>query len=279
MNKYKILAVIVVYNPELSLLLKNINALINNVDGLLIWNNSPNNFDAASLTKLYNKIVIKSCGKNIGISKALNFAWHFARKHNYDYLLTMDQDSIWINLKGFLKKIQSFNDKKNIFGPEYSISKHTYINESACRITSGMLVPIVILNEIGGYYNDFMIDGIDIELCYRAREHGYKVYNISGSTLDHHAGLNIRCKFIWIHFYSDGYNPIRINGIIRNHLIIFKRYKIEWKIKCAILRRYYFIMPIKILLGEKNKIKKISAYFKGLYEGITDSYIELNKEL
>lgn len=277
MDKYNILAVIVIYNPDEELLIRNINAIINNVKGILVWNNSPENFDASFLTVQYNKIKVKSCGSNIGISKALNFAWHYARNNEYDYLLTMDQDSVWINFSGFLEKFISFEDKLNIFGPEYKLSESEYISEGEYRITSGMLVPISLLDEIGGYYEDFMVDGIDVELCYRAREYGYHVYYISGSTLEHHAGLNIQCRFLWIKFYSDGYTPNRIYGIIRNHLIIYKRFKIGVKMRNATFFHYYLKMPIKILLGEKNKLKKLIAYLKGLYGGITHTYTELNR--
>ncbi len=273
----KILAVIIVYNPDVELLLKNIDALIDDVKGLLIWNNSPDNFDASFLIGLYNKIVVKSHGENIGISRALNIAWHFAKDNNYDYLLTMDQDSVWVNFKSFLTQVFSFTDKENIFGPEYRLYENNNINEGEYRITSGMLVPLVLLDEIGGYYEDFVIDGIDVELCYRAREHGYKVYYVSNSTLKHHAGLNIPCKFLWLSFYSYGYSPKRIYEIIRNHLIIYKRYNVGRRMRNATLFRYYLMMPIKIIFGEKNKLKKLSAYFNGLYKGLFDTYVEIKK--
>lgn len=273
MNSIKILAVIIVYNPDINLLLKNIKALIENVHGLLIWNNSPNNFDANSLVKLDDKIIVKSYNDNIGISKALNIAWHYAKDNKYDYLLTMDQDSVWINFKGFLEKFYSFADKVNIFGPEYDLQNNVNsICEREYRITSGMLVPLELLDKIGGYYEDFVIDGIDVELCYRAREYGYKVYYIGGSTLEHHAGLNLCCRFLFFKFYSDGYSPMRIHGIIRNHLIIYKRYKVGRMMRNATFIRYYLKMPIKILFGEKNKLRKLSAYFNGLYKGILDKY-------
>ena len=148
MNSIKILAVIIVYNPDINLLLKNINALIENVHGLLIWNNSPNNFDANSLVKLDDKIIVNSYNDNIGISKALNIAWHYAKDIKFVYLLTMDQDSVWINFKGFLEKFYSFADKVNIFGPEYDLQNNVNsICEREYRITSGMLVALELLDK------------------------------------------------------------------------------------------------------------------------------------
>lgn len=277
MTKPKILSVIIIYNPDLDLLKRNIDALINHVDNLVIWNNSPEKFKEDLISSDgAGRLLFFSEGSNLGISKALNTVWHYAQQNGYDYLLTMDQDSVWVNLEGFLERVFSFKECLNIFGPEYSLCEAGSFTEKEYRITSGMLVPIKILNEIGGYYTDFYVDGVDVELCYRAKEHGYKVYNVSGSMLEHHAGSNLHCKFLWHQFYSDGYSPKRIFGIIRNHLIIYKRFKIGKLERDYILHHYYIMMPIKIILGEKEKWSKLKSFIKGIYRGVVDSYIEIN---
>lgn len=272
MVKPKILAAIVVFNPDLSLLKRNIKAIVNDVDRILIWNNSPECFDLNSLRSLNVFVEVCSCGENIGISKALNHAWRYARQNSYSYLLTMDQDSVWINFKGFLNNVFSFENPNNIFGPEYRLVHGDCIREGEYRITSGMLVPIAILDKIGGYYEKFVVDGIDLELCYRAREYGYKVYYVAGSTLEHRAGSNLHCNFMGVHFCSDGYSPFRILGIIRNHLIVFRRFNVGIKMKKAIIFHYYIKMPIKILFGEADKGDKLIAYLRGVYRGLMDSY-------
>ena len=271
-----VLAVIVIYNPEEILLLRNIRAIIKFIDHLLIWNNSPDNYDAECLKDLSDKIEVKHVEKNIGISKALNAVLRYAKENGYDYLLTMDQDSVWINFEGFLQKVFSLEDTMHIFGPEYCLTDEETIREYEYRITSGMFLPVALLDKIGGYYEDFEIDGIAVELCYRAREHGYKVYNISGSTLEHHAGSNLQCRFLWHSFFSDGYSPKRIYGIIRNHLIIYRRFNVGKRERDDTFWYYYVKMPIKILLGEEGKIKKILSYVMGLYRGLVDNYVEIN---
>lgn len=266
-----ILAVIIVYHPDVDLLRRNINAIIGSVDRVLIWNNSPTEFKETDSQIENEKIVFLSEGDNIGISKALNIAWAYAQNNRYDYMLTMDQDSVWINFDGFLKKVFAFNDINNIFGPEYEFLESDNFREDEYRITSGMFLPTSILNNIGGYCEEFMVDGIDVELCYRARTHGYRVFNVSGSTLEHHPGSHIECNFLNIKFVSDGYSPFRIYGIIRNHMMIFKKYKVGFRPFYYTLKHYYIMMPIKILLGERNKKEKLTAYLKGFYDGLKNT--------
>lgn len=266
--EYRILAIVIVYKPDLPLLKRNITAFKNDVDCLIIWNNSPEFCDEKTFEFESVKILYHTEGHNVGISKALNYAWIYARKNKYDYLLTMDQDSVWVNFKGFLNKVFSFENPNNIFGPEYDFREEVKFREYEYRITSGMFLSIDILNAIGGYCKNFMVDGVDVELCYRAREHGYRVYNISGSTIEHHAGSHLICNFLGYRFISDGYSPFRIYGIICNHLMIFKRYKVGWRAFYYIIKHYYIMMPIKILLGENDKKKKLTAYIKGICDGI-----------
>ena len=68
------------------------------------------------------KIEYVGCGDNVGISRALNFAWEYANDNDYDGILTMDQDSIWDNLGQFLSKIEVSPLKESaIFSPNQGI--------------------------------------------------------------------------------------------------------------------------------------------------------------
>lgn len=265
-----LLAVVLTYFPDKTLLLENVNAFIDYVDKVVIWNNTPNDVthDSCKLAITSDKIIYKGIGENIGISKALNYVWNYAADKGYDYLLTMDQDSVWVNLESFMKQVLAFENKCNIFGPEFKLNECCSIKEGDYRITSGMLIPIKVLNRIGGYCERFLIDGIDVELCYRAKQFGYKTYYVSGATLRHHAGSHLECRFCGYNFISDGYSASRIYEIIRNHVWIYKKYDVKLVSFKYVFKHYYIEMPIKILLGENKKKEKIWAYFKGLFDGL-----------
>ena len=85
---------------------ENIGILLRYVDHILVWENMPKT-DAVRYKVVDSpKIEYVGCGDNVGISRALNFAWEYANDNDYDGILTMDQDSIWDNLGQFLSKIE-----------------------------------------------------------------------------------------------------------------------------------------------------------------------------
>ena len=99
----KVLAIVVTYYPEKHLICNNIEAFIDNVDKVLIWENTPQE-ECNKYRFLVNE-KIEYCGDgNNSISKALNYGWKYARENGYNYLLTMDQDSVWVNFPLFLDK-------------------------------------------------------------------------------------------------------------------------------------------------------------------------------
>ena len=97
----KILAIVVTYYPERDLLEKNISAYIEYVDKVLIWENTPEEYKLQYRFVEHKKV--EYCGDGINsISHALNHAWKYAIENGYDYLLTMDQDSLWADFSSFL---------------------------------------------------------------------------------------------------------------------------------------------------------------------------------
>lgn len=272
MHTMKILAIIVTYYPSKRLLVKNVRSFVDNVDKLLIWENTPQE-TKYSYRFIEESEKIQYCGENEnkGISYALNFAWQYAKRNGYDYLLTMDQDSYWAFFDDFLYSVKKFvaGGELGIWAPchspvyvedEYLLSDHV--------ITSGTLVPISILDVVGGYNTDFFVDGIDVDLCYRASEAGYKSYYVNNCFLIQRFGDRVsKCIFFRI-VNSSNYSPFRLYGILRNHIIIMRKYNIVSSLRKRIIGIYIIRFTIKILLVEKNKWEKIKAILSGIYDGI-----------
>ena len=92
----KVGAGIVLYNPEISLLKKDIQAIINQVDKICLFDNKSENIEEIEKNfKPYKKITIIRSSKNLGIAFGLNKLLNWANENKYEWLLTMDQDSIW----------------------------------------------------------------------------------------------------------------------------------------------------------------------------------------
>lgn len=275
----RILAIIVSYKPDEELLKRNVNALLPEVDHLIIWENMP---ESESLPyRYFNDEKITYCGEghNVGISKALNYAWHYAANNGYSYLLTMDQDSIWQNLHEFKHVIfKSSLCKSAIFAPTHhdNIIRQPFCELDYC-ITSGALVPIDVLNTIGGYNESFFVDGIDVELGYRAQKFGFKTLAVADCNLIHRPGMPSKVSFCGFKFMTKNYSPTRLYGITRNFTILHRLYPEKKYVSYQLYHIFLWKYSVRILFGESKKKEKLIAIFKGYIDGLTYGKMKFKK--
>lgn len=264
----KILAVVVTYYPEEEMLTNNIQAFINEVDKVIIWENTPESEKLRYRYIQHEKVEYLGDGIN-SISRALNYAWRYARENGYGYLLTMDQDSIFLDFPSYKNTVMSnCLGHDAIYGPNID-SSGSFVNpieEKPYTMTSGMMLPVSVLNAIGGWNEFFKIEGLDIDLCLKARQKGIMTYVIRDSILKHQLGHPILVSF-WGHkvLYSS-YSPKRLYNIYKNHIILLRKYKSDEQKKefC-----FYHIRrtPRNVILFEDEKISKLWSILKGVVMG------------
>ena len=85
MESNKILAIVVTYYPEQDLLVRNVQAFIEHVSKVLIWENTPSPDKLQYRYVVHEKVEYYGDGIN-SISRALNFAWEYANENGFDYL-------------------------------------------------------------------------------------------------------------------------------------------------------------------------------------------------
>lgn len=270
----KILAIIVIYKPNEVDVINNILQFINEVDNLIIWKNSPsteiqNYFETK--TKFKNKIITLGNEINRGIAFPLNKAYEiFMNPSNeYSHLLTMDQDSKWINFKDYKRKISN-SSCNAIYTPivnnKVSIDKD-FLNIHSC-ITSGTIFTYEALKKIGKFNEQYSVDCVDYDFSFRANRKGVKIYKVNGSFMDQIFGIPISSKFL--NFKSYEYSAKRLFFITRNHIMIWRDYpdQINETMKKRILKDHIFGKLIKVLLIEDMKLKKIFFIIRGIISGI-----------
>lgn len=270
----RILAIVVTYFPERDLLNKNISAFINDVDKVLIWENTPESQKYQYRHIDYPKI--EYCGDGINsISHALNYAWKYAESNGYDYLLTMDQDSVWVNFNGFLQKtVRDANSLKGIWGPaivtnDNGSSLENNIIETDITITSGMLLHIDLINKIKGWNERFCIDCVDNEFCLKAKLMGVSIYQFRFSCTylmqryGHPRIVHIGKYYATLR--EDSYS--RLYSIYKSHIMLFrlfpefKKYRSDFKL--------HWVKKIKwVMIYEKDRFRKLAAIVKGIIEGL-----------
>lgn len=275
----KILAIVVLYNPDIKLLYKNISAFQQHVNKIILWNNSSNTMTTLRINQLAetsSKIIVMHQNENMGISVALNYGWSFAKEYGYNTILTMDQDSVFHNFPVFKNKVIDLWYKGHqcicgpICTPKTTCKTYDDFIEKKHIITSGMLVPIELLDKVGGYCEDFFVDGIDIDLCVKARKYNYKSLLYRGAYLTQIYGIPQSKRILGKTIHSSGYSPNRLREIFKNHIIIYRKYNYPLDILIHILYLYVLGFTIKgVLLIENNKKEKLKAICQGIKEGIS----------
>ncbi|MGL5931835.1 MAG: glycosyltransferase family 2 protein [Cetobacterium sp.] len=279
-----ICAVVVWYNPTKEMI-ENIKSYINFVDKVYIVDNSN-----LSNINLLENIDSKKCEyvsnlENLGIAKALNIACEKAIKEEYDWILTMDQDS-WFEQDGLEKYFGIVNKKIKdvaIFCPVYKYThnreilktKKITLKEISKVITSGNLVNLDVYLKVGKYNEDFFIDQVDFEFCKKIEKQNKKIIEVGSIFLNHSLGDSEEKKFLGKKILITNHSPIRRYYMSRNILYMIKRYP-ELRLKYLVFMCLEFI---KIIFFEKNVYIKIKYFRKGVldfYCNKRNKFIELN---
>lgn len=265
----KLFAVVITYYPDLIELKRNILRYLPDVDLLMIWENTPLKDRKAyhlDVSEYQDKVVFAGVEGNMYISYPLNYAIRYAKEKGFTHILTMDQDSCFEEGHFKLyKKIATVHDNLDIWGPNPNNIFQPIQKEPQSQnrlITSGNIINLKLFDKIGGFREDYKIDCVDFEFCYRAIRNGHCVYSVNSILIHQNFGNMIRTRF---KFNTYHYSPIRLYFMARNNVILHYEYP-EYGYRDIIT---YIIKPIpKIILTESNKVRKILFLFKGVYAGL-----------
>lgn len=264
----KILSIVFSYYPKENLLNNNVCAFINHVEKVLIWENTPDTEKCQYRFIVHDKV--EYCGDGINsISHALNYAWHYAQENGFDYLLTMDQDSVWENFQLFLARtVYSEYAPVGIWTPQVIERKLNNDYEEILQpITSGMLIKTDFISNIGGWNEIFSIDCVDDEFILKARLKGYKTYIIKDTRLKQNFGTPYQKNIFGRTRTLRNYPPKRLFNIFKNNIILIRLHPDVDYIRKN-FRKSWLLYIIIIVLFEKDKKAKIVAVIKGIVAGL-----------
>ncbi len=264
----KILVIVVTYYPEKELLERNVQAFIDHVDKVLIWENTPSPDKLEYRFIKHEKILY--CGDGINsISRALNYAWEYANENGFDYLLTMDQDSYFENFDYYLDKTIYCQDApEGIWTPQMNGEQVLKdYEEIDIPITSGMLASIDIVNKIGGWNESYTVASVDDEFFLQAHKYRIKKYKVQNASLLQRFGITQEVNIFGHKLELRNYGPQRLYDIYRNNIILIRKYpEIDY------LRKNFFHYWLKaivmVVLFEKQRFSKTSAIIRGIISGL-----------
>ena len=176
-------------------------------------------------------------GENKGLSIRLNEACQRAIADNFEYLLTMDQDSSFLeeNIDGYFKDILNFKGKEKVavYGLEYSKNDINDTTEKYIEvdhlITSASVMNLNLYKEIGGFDENLFIDGVDIDYCYSALTKGFKSIKFARNFFNHTLGVRTRRGSIFTLYLIKKnvsvHSSLRVYYMYRNMLYIKNKYE------------------------------------------------------
>lgn len=138
-------------------------------------------------------------GENTGLADALNRGCREALGAGYSWAVTFDQDSRIVD--DFLEQQIAcwhlsqqpvfllgcnYTDSADKGSPRFRGGR--YLEECRTVITSGSLMCLPVWRDLGEFRGDYFIDGVDHEICLRARQHGLVVARHGLQLMQHQIG-------------------------------------------------------------------------------------------
>jgi len=214
-------------------------------------------------------------GINAGLGRALNLGCAAALRDGFEWVVTFDQDSDFV--ADFLcQQIAAWQESASspfILGCNYTDGDSAdtprfragdYVVACKTVITSGCLMCLPAWDDLGKFRDDYFIDGIDHEICLRARSKGLVVSRHGRVLMKHRIGersVNLRV-FPYLH------SPVRKYYSMRNGIRNILRYATSepfWAIRKSATLAWEVVIA---LLFEPDRGKKMRAMFHGLRDGL-----------
>ncbi|MCD5470692.1 glycosyltransferase family 2 protein [Lactobacillus delbrueckii] len=270
-----IIAGVVTYNPRITLLQKNLSALRELVDRVIVVDNgSVNLTDIKKIIGGIGSISLIENQRNLGIARALNEIMETAIEYEYSWVLTMDQDSVVpTNLVSeYVKYLDSSVGMlcPIIFDRNKNQLPTTYLGTHEVKecITSGSLVNVSAWQKVNGFDEKLFIDGVDFDFCERIKKTNYRILEVGTVVLSHAIGNITMRKFFFWDVAVKNHSAFRKYYIARNTIYLAKK---NGNVARQIKSYLQVAKQVSIvIMYEQDKKKKLIAICRGIIEGVHD---------
>ena len=272
-------AVVVTFNPERDVLLREFALLVSQVDKIWLVDNASSQSlaDCVSVLPWAGKLELVQMSANLGLGAAQNAGIQLARAAGANHILILDQDSepmpdMVDRLLAASERLQSSGVPVAAVAPVYADSatgpasgfvrlgwldfkKQTALPgqevvEADFVISSGSLIPVSVLDDIGPMDESLFIDHVDTEWCFRAQSKGYRLFGVPGARMVHTLG-DRRSRIWFLRWRNVPYHsPFRYYYILRNSLLMQRRpyMPLKWRVAelircCRVVCSYGFFAP------------------------------------
>tara|TARA_R110002072_G_scaffold4508_1_gene31392 strand:- start:25422 stop:26345 length:924 start_codon:yes stop_codon:yes gene_type:complete len=295
MEPFSVCAGVVAHNPKVGALHDLVGNLLACSRWVVIVDNASSDTEYLEvLARQQPGVTIVQNAQNRGVSGGVNQVIDHAREMKAEFVVAFDQDTKispeLINvLAGDLQMKRASGESVAAIGPlvvdDYTDHKLPFIRFRlpwntryrgetlatserlvACDflITSGCLMPMQTIDDVGAMNEALFIDNVDLEWCFRAMHKGYKIYGDFGAAIrqqigENHTKIPFTQAVIRYHDYQRNYY------MTRNRLWLYRqRYTIKAWVVHDVLR---FILKFCYLLAFRgNRVDLVKSTLRGLID-------------
>lgn len=216
--------VIVTYNPNTIILSQNIREYNEIARHIILIDNSENGLsEKDDLLKISSNIEIIELFENRGIAAAQNIGIKILCDRNIEFIVFFDQDSSLTSKQVQLLMNSFDNERIGLVGP--TKKNGVGISQVSETLSSGSIIPVRVINEVGNMREDLFIDLVDYEWCWRAKDAGYLLEKNNEVKIKHQSGEGKFLGFIGISKPFRLYYQFRNFIYLSNSTYIPKKYK------------------------------------------------------
>ncbi len=294
-----VVAVVVTYRPKLDVLERLLDLLAPQVQSIVIVDNG-SSIDLSVFSQGKSRAHVIYLGANRGVATAQNVGIQWARDKKAEYVLLMDQDSepnrdMVAQLADAMSGLSAAGNSVACVGPYYSDSRHGRVSPFVrlerlalrripCNplsppvavdflIASGCLIPMRVLDTVGGMRDDLFIDYVDVEWCLRAQRDGYQSFGVPAAGMCHALGDEPLTLFGRI---LPSHSPLRGYYRVRNGVLLLRQPWVRpmWKLTDA---RRLLLLFLAFSLFSKSRADHFKMMATGLWHGMrgqTGKFVE-----
>lgn len=282
-------AVIVTFHPGAGLE-ENVAAIASQVAHVVIVDNGSPDDTRRRLRQLEaghaGALTIVGNDRNEGLARALNQGVQSCLARGYGWVLTLDQDSTaqpsmvaellaacrtWSGSEPLgIAAAGSVDAEGRPFAPVLFRADAATSAAMPAEVdlvhTSGTLLRAELVRTLGFFREDFFIDQVDYEFCFRLKAAGYRIVVVPSARLVHTLGVRTVAKFFGRRVVCTNHSALRRYYIARNRLVLFRETRnlrfIAGQTQAAVKEL------VKVALFESDKLPKFLMTLRGVWDGL-----------
>lgn len=279
----KVSVVIVLYKPNKEVFenFKKTLSIIQNhhISDIYCIDNSPKDFTYSDIFSTLTDVEYIKNFNHGGLAHALNIGCSFSKEKQNDFVILMDQDTIFTDtyFSTLIPELESVDQNVGIIAPNMKrlirdengnieiLNKPFYkeiTEEVQMVVTSGSVIRTNIFDKIGFFDEKLFIGHIDRDYCSRVISSGNKIIRIGTLFVLQENGNATTSKALKLGnrvIYSSNYSPDRYYYAVRNEIYLRKQHGKNYIHQ----RSPIFKNLILVLLLEEDKVEKIKQMYMG----------------